>query len=536
MMQSTDRMNPMNSRTQCFLATALLSLSTSWAGEGNFEPLALTSDSYNQDMVVEKTATPPVVPVTTASMDEGVSNTGFTWFERGYVADYPTTGLPPAGSVFSSLQSSDHEYQMAPSYEKPNALLLDAIRTQGSLTLTTATNYVALSFLTSSGRAENLIQYTVQYGDRGSETGIFQSPNWYSLEDPAWVAGGRVEVRAFTHADVTTYNPRLYSVDVKLGKVLGPITRIDFALGSGGGHTAIFAVSGASSQGGPFVPIEVNGYDEDLVVEASALQPGFLDAYATATMDSGTANTRYTWFEKGYYPLAPECGLPAPGSLFVSESDASHRFGLAPAYTDNNAILVDKTCSNIVLTLVNPTACSGLSFLTACGNGPATNQCVVRYLDGTEETNRFISPDWLGNEPAALTAHGRISVSTRIADRLNADGPRLYGVDVGLSGSTNPVLRIILSPDRATAADAHTVVLAVSGKPAGPVATRPSLSIVANPDGRLVIRSTQPGRLQSCPALSGAPASWKDEGPIQQTLTPGRGVGQKAGFYRVVVP
>ena len=536
MMQPTEWMNLMNSRIRCILALAFLCSSNARAADAGFQPLALTPDSYNQDVVVERTAPPPAVPVTTASMEQGVANWGFSWFERGYVADFPVTGLPPAGSVFTSLQSSDHEYQMAPSYQKANALLIDAARLQGALVVAAPTNYAALSFLTSSGGAGNLIQYTVHYGERGSETGIFESPNWYGNNDPAWVASGRVEVTTFVRSDVTEYNPRLYSVDVRLSQVLGPITSLDFTLGSGSGHTAIFAVSGAFSTGGPFRPIEIGGYNEDLVVEAAAIHPGFLDAYTTATMDNGTANTRYTWYERGYYPAAPESGLPAPGSILTSESDATHRFVLAPSYTNNNALLVDRMCSNVVLTLVNPASCAALAFLTASGHGPVTNQCVVRHLDGTEETNRFISPDWLGSDPGALDAHGRISVSTRLADRNNAAGPHLYAVDVPLSGgSTSPVQKLVLSPV-AAGADAHAVVFALSGKAAGTVATRPALSITTSSDGHLAIRSSQPGRLQSCPSLSGAGVTWKDEGPIQQSLTLSPTAGQRTSFYRVVSP
>src|SRR5436189_9676 len=69
----------------------------------DFVPIALTSASYNQDMVVEKTAPAPVVPggYTTASMDSGLGNSSTSWYEQGYNSASPATGLPAAGVTFT---------------------------------------------------------------------------------------------------------------------------------------------------------------------------------------------------------------------------------------------------------------------------------------------------------------------------------------------------------------------------------------------------------------------------------------------------
>ena len=525
----------MHTRHHSTLVLLSLLLTYPHLTRADFQPLPLTPDSYTHDVVVEKTAPPPVVPVTTASMEQGLANSGFTWFERGYIADWPTTGLAEAGSLVTSLLSADHQYQMPPSYETANAVLIDTASSNATVTFTVPTNYVALSFLTSSGLSANVLQYTVFYGERGTETGTLTSPNWYGLGDPVWVCNGRVDVTTFMHADLTTYNPRLYSVDINLTNALGPVTGVDLALMSGKGHTAVFAISGAPAAGGPFEPIPIGGFNADLVVEAGALQPGFLETNTTATMETGTANRRSTWFEKGYYTPAPESGLPAANSVIVSESQPDHRFLLPANYADKNAILLDATCSNAVLILGTPTACSALSFLTASGHGPLTNQCVVRHADGTFETNRFVSPDWLGSEPAALTTHGRVSVSTRLADRVNTQGPRLYAVDVPLALTKSPVTQVALSPLSPDIND-HALIFALSGSPVGISPLHPTLSMAANPDGRLTLQSTQPGRLQSCPTLLGADTVWKDEGPIQQSLTIPPPSAEPARFYRVVAP
>src|SRR5262245_47385896 len=87
----------------------------SGAARADFVPIALTSNSYNHDVVVERSAPPPVVPSTSASMDAGQENTGFSWYERGYNPDAIATGLPVAGALLISDVATDHQYRFAPS-------------------------------------------------------------------------------------------------------------------------------------------------------------------------------------------------------------------------------------------------------------------------------------------------------------------------------------------------------------------------------------------------------------------------------------
>src|SRR5271169_6625119 len=82
-----------------------------------FLPIQLNTNSFNQDMIVEATAPAPVVSggYTTASMDSGTGNTLTSWYEIGYDAAAPTTGLPHPGTTFTSQSSATHSYTMAPS-------------------------------------------------------------------------------------------------------------------------------------------------------------------------------------------------------------------------------------------------------------------------------------------------------------------------------------------------------------------------------------------------------------------------------------
>ena len=526
----------MHAHYRSILILSSLLLSCAKNARADYEPIELTPDSYTHDVVVENTATPPVVPVTTASMDEGSAASGYTWYERGYLPDYPSTGLPEAGTKFTSDRLADHQYQMPGNYQANNAFFIDALRTNAVVTLVTSTNFTNLSLLTSSGSSKNILGYNLRHQDGTIQSGTFVSPNWYGDGDPAWAASGKVNVSSFADEDVNSYNPRLYSVDIAVSNYVSPVMRLEIWLQSGNGHSAIFALSGKRGAAEHFTPVEIAGYNEDLVVEASAVKPGVLETNTTATMENGTANTRFTWYERGYCLSAPQTGLPPAGSLLTSESDAAHHFRLPPSYATANAALLDGACTNCLLTPLVSSRYSALSFLTASAYGPVTNRCITRYANGTSQTNSFISPDWLSNSPAAFIAHGRVSVSSKKADTINADAPRLFAVDLGPLQTNSSLTQIVLTHASGSPA-AHAIVLAVSGVPLVPQQNiPPTLTIQKAPGGTINVRTDRPGRLQSCKALRGSLTVWTDEGAISQVLSLPLAPSEPARFYRVVIP
>jgi hypothetical protein len=498
---------------------------------GAFVPIPLTADSFNQDVVVERTAPPPIVPVTTASMDAGTANTNFTWFERGYNADWPATGLPVAGAIIEN--DSIHYYQLPPSYKTNNAVLIDSSSTTATLTLTSPTPCATLSFLAACGGGSGTagtVAYTVHHQDTTMETGTFTCPNWWGgVGNAVWSASGRINVSSFTFDGLNSDNARLYACDISLTNTASPVTTIDFSYSNGTGHNVIFGVSTAASPGDPFTPAAVSGYNQDLVVEATAVRNGFLDYVTTATMANGTDNIRHTWYEQGYYSAAPLTGLPAAGSTLVSQSAADHQFLLPPSYASNNAVLVDAVTSAAVLTPASPAGVCALSFLTAAGNGPATLRCVISHTDGVLETNIFVSPDWFDASPAAFAADGRVSISTKVVDAVNSGAPKLFAVDVPLSSTASAVTNIILT--FLGSGNAHAVVLAASGAPVA--SPRPALSIAPGGGGSWILQSTSPGRLQSTTDLEGTNTVWQDEGPINTTATNIPAATETVKFYRV---
>ncbi|HEX4264479.1 MAG TPA: glycoside hydrolase family 76 protein [Verrucomicrobiae bacterium] len=409
-----------------------------------FSPVALTSGSFNQDMVVESTAPQPVVAggYTTASMDAGVANNGTSWYEQGYNTASPTTGLPHPGAIFTSQSLANHQYIMAPSYTANNALLLDSTVANGTFTLTAPAAYSQLSFLESGGHNGVGFSYRVHHLDGTSETGTASIPDWFSGVNPAWTANGRVDVGTFAFSSVSGNNPRLYSLDIVLTDTASPVTSIDFTYTSGSGDGVIMAVSGLN--GASFSPITVTGYNEDIVVEAGAGKPGALSGVTTATMDSGTGNTGSTYYELGYVPQALATGLPHAGALLTNVTVPDHVYQMPPSYTAKNAVLIISNAPVVTITPTAPASFAALSFLTAVGNGPATIACLVHHADSTTESNAITVQDWFNLAPTAWFANGRVYVDSKTVNSINSSNPRLYTADIPLTDTASPVTSIQL--------------------------------------------------------------------------------------------
>ncbi len=443
------------------LIIALFLLGTRSAPAG-FSPITLTSGSYNQDMVVEATAAAPIIAggYTTASLDSGVGNSNYSWYEQGYNTANPTTGLPHAGTTFTSQSLPNHQYKIAPSYAANNALLLDSSLVSGTLTLTAPAACSQLSFLESGGNGGISFSYLVHHLNGTSETGSGSIPDWFNGANPAWTANGRVDVGTFAFQAVNGNNPRLYSLDVVLTNVTSPVTSIDFAYASGTGHGAIMAVSGFN--GSTFVPFAITGYNEDIVVEAAAAKPGPLTGVTSATMDSGANNTGSTYYETGYVPQAPGTGLPHAGALVTNLSAPDHVYKMAASYTTPNAVLINSNFPTATMVPVAPANFAGLSFLIAAGNGPATLRCLLRHADGTSESNSIVAQDWFSQSPVAVNANGRVYVNNSTVNSINLGNPRLYAVDIPLTNISSAITNIQLG-FLSGSANANAVVFAVSG-------------------------------------------------------------------------
>ncbi|HEV2455451.1 MAG TPA: glycoside hydrolase family 76 protein [Verrucomicrobiae bacterium] len=443
---------------------AILLILFAQAAHAGFTPLPLTSGSFNQEMIVPATAPAPAVAggYTTATMDNGTGNTGTTWYEEGYNVTNLTTGIPHPGTTFSSAVLPNHQYTMPPSYAANDALMLDSQLTTGTLTLTSPAAYSGLSLLESGGHNGVAFSYSVDHQDGAVETGSSSIPDWFNGPNPAWIANGRVDVGTFVFSSVNGNDPQLYSLDIPLTDTTSPVTKINFAFLSGGGHGAIMAVSGLN--GGIYSPIVVTGYNEQIVMAQNAGKPLPLTGVTTATMDGGTNNTGSTYYETGYVPQAPETGLPIPSSLVTNVSAPGAIYQMPPNYAANDAVLINSNVPSTLIILQSPTNVAALSFLTACGAGPGTFGCTVYHADGSTESNNITVPDWFYNVPVAFYANGRVYVNNSSVNAINSGSPRLYPGDVSLKDVLSPITGIRLNyifPSNSPSA--NIAVFAVSG-------------------------------------------------------------------------
>jgi hypothetical protein len=459
-----------------------LGLASASVALADFNPVPLTPGSFTFDIIVESNAAPPITAkaFTTASMDAGVGNTGYGWFEKGFNTASPLRGLPAAGTSFTSLSASDHQYQMPPTYTTNNAIFLDSTH-GGTFTLGTAAAYTGLSILGSSGNGAQTINYTIHYSDSSVQGGSISIPDWFNATGFAITATGRCDVSTYavdTQTAITTSpgNPRLYGVDFALTNTTTTVVSVDFVWSTGGGRSAIFGLS--ASTGAGYAPIAVSGFTQDMICEASAR--GNLKAYTSATMDQGTNNGANTWFEQGYVPTNSTVGLPHPGTLITSTNKPDHHYIMAASYSGPNGVLIDTNHQSALITPLNPTNYTAFSLLTAGGNiggaNTMTNLCVMLHADGSVETNLFYGYDWFATKPAAFNANGRVSSDDRTLNTINGGNPKLFESEFFLANIVSPVTNILVlfrpslqTSGAALSSSATTFIMAVSATAGGVV-------------------------------------------------------------------
>jgi hypothetical protein len=465
----------------------------------DFTPIPVTPDSYTADVVVEKTATPSLAVVTTASVDQGTNNGANTWMEAGFDPANPAFGLPAPGTVIVALSNANYSFQMPPSYTAPNGILINASQvTNGTLTLVTPAKYAMLSFLGSGGNGGDVIGVKIRHEDGTVQTGdAFPCPDWFNgTSNVAFIANERVGSTVnLNYANINSGNPRLYFRDILVKNTTSAITNVElyYISGSANSHNDVLAVSGATTLGGPVTPVAVTGWTYDFIVEKEAAKRGRIvnttGDWATSESMDNTGNTAYSWYERGYnlnnadgggipildVTLSTNSGLPAAGAT-ITNAAGDRVYTMPPSYTANNACYMSATIPSATMTLTTPFAvtpvapatASVLSFLAGAGGGQRTIEVAINYEDGTSETNGLVVPDWFNaTVPFVWNANGRVAVDTGQFDavRRSPNAPRLFNCDLVLTKATSAITNILLNH---TNLSAQVAVFAVSGS-TGPV-------------------------------------------------------------------
>jgi hypothetical protein len=439
-----------------------------------YNPIPITTGSYNADAIVESNATPVLKCVTTASLDSGTNNTASTWYEIGYDPANPTFGLPAANSVVTARDNANYSFRMPPTYVGPNGILIDTIFTNATFTLTAPAAYNLLSFAGSGGNGGDVIGVRVNHADGTFETGSFGCPDWFGASGVIMAAQGRMGDNVAHTLQVNGDNPRIYFRDVSLTNTTSPVTNIilSYISGSSGSHNDVLAVSGATTLGGPVAPIAVTGYTHDFVVEASADKRGRVvsqtivdgtNVWATTQTYDNDANTGFTYYEKGYNfnlinnlpfiygvpaidAIAQASGIPNHGATFTNTA-GDHIYTMAPSYTTNDVVWLSPVVTNATINLVTPTAASALSFLCAAGNGPVQPTAVVHHQNGFSETNTLIIVDWFSGSTPIYIPNGRVDTGSGQFSQVTVAGTgadRLFATDLPLADVVSPVTSIDL--------------------------------------------------------------------------------------------
>ena len=410
----------------------------------DFDPIPLTPGSFTHDMIVEKTAPSPLNLLVSGTMDGGTNNNGWTWFEQGWLAGAPPAGLPQHGTTFVATNAADHIFRMAADYTVNNALMVYSNNglglPSGTLTFTTPAPYSFLSVLVAGGGVVSNLTYTINYQGGGSDTGTLVVYDWFNTTatEVAWNGNGRVNMDTGESGNLYGTTPKLFYVDFYPTSPTTPIASVTFSSGTGN-RAVIFAISGSTGIG--YNPIDISGYNRDVVIENTAPVTGSLANRVNVTMDGGSPNiSGNCWYEKGFNPNAPTTGLPAPGGTI---SDATRTWTMPPTYVGNNALFIGnfRNYTTGSLTLVTPASYTGLSLLASAGNGPLVMTVVVRHQDATSESFTVGALDWFNQAGAVYTAAGRVQAQNMQLNDVNSTNPRLYGTNLTLTG-TSPVTSI----------------------------------------------------------------------------------------------
>src|SRR5690349_14249228 len=90
------------------------------------------------------------------------------------------------------------------------------------------------------------------------------------------------------------------------------------------------------------IPIRQGSYNAAVIVE-NTVGPVSIIRHTRASMDAGTNNTGFTWYEIGFNTNSAATlttGLPLAESTFTHQTFADHSYTMAPSYTAPNAVLI----------------------------------------------------------------------------------------------------------------------------------------------------------------------------------------------------
>ncbi|MEI9961030.1 MAG: hypothetical protein WDM76_07805 [Limisphaerales bacterium] len=200
--------------------TLLLVCACASLARADFDPVALTPDSYTYDIVVEASAPQALPYCINVTAGDGVGLGDNTYYEQGLYArsgqEGANSGIPVHNTVFTSINDSNLTFRMPPDYTVNNELMIDSAFTSGTLAFSSPTTATNLAILCTGGGGSLTVNYTVTHSDNSVETGILSLPDWFDGgPNAAWGANGRIsQGGGYDHYNSSSVNnnpPYLYA-------------------------------------------------------------------------------------------------------------------------------------------------------------------------------------------------------------------------------------------------------------------------------------------------------------------------------------
>jgi len=374
--------------------TCIMAISGQTTSGGTYSPISGTG--YNADIVVEAAAGPltsgamplaPYLAFASATMDSGATDTGYTWYEQGYVAKYPQSGLPAAGSIITSTNLTDHQYQLASSYEGNNVIFVDSASPSATINLSTPKAYSALAFLAADGQGVATVNAIVHYQDGTSETNTVNGVDWCNKSASAFVANGRVSVTTGIIDTINSGYPALYEQQFSLTNTTSPVVSIDLVWQDSSASSSRYVVFAVSGTAGVVAPM--------ITSQPSSVLVGQGGSTTFAVSVSGTSPFTYQWQAAG------------TDGIYTNLTDGNGVSGSTTATLNLTSIPLSNSGLNYQVVVKNTggTATSSAAILTvyssaanlaqptdtivAYGNNAHTgNEGVASAIDGT--TQKFL--------------------------------------------------------------------------------------------------------------------------------------------------
>src|SRR3954470_20251707 len=179
-------------------------------------------------------------------------------------------------------------------------------------------------------------------------------------------------------------------------------------------YLGLLAASVARADFNP-IPILQSSYTADVIVERTAV-PGPGGRFTYASMDQGTNNGGFTFYEVGYNTntaLTLTTGIPVAGSTFTHQTLPDHQYAMAPSYSAPNALLITTNqILNGTFSFSSPAPYSSLSLVASSGGGTCKMNYTIHFADSSVETGTLTVGDWFNGPNPAWVLNGRANAQT----------------------------------------------------------------------------------------------------------------------------